>query len=601
MFASHDPVKMIQKGSRSKSMEKSNDNNSLVKISHVFTTLILPRWKILSLGLILIVINRICYLILPSSSNYLIDNVIQEKSMSLSFLITVVCAAVFVQSVSSYFLTLLLSVEAHGLIAKLRTKIQSHIIYLPTQYFDNTKVGIQVSRVMNDVEGVRNLVGTGLVMLIGGVFQSIIAFFILLNYNSSLTLISILPLIVFGFVSMNAFKYIRPIFRERGRIVAEVTGRLTESLSGIRVIKGFNAEEREKEIFANGAQRIFENVKKSLSATSLVTSASVLLLGITSAIIMYYGGTRILEGSMTVGDFVAFTLTLGFMVTPIVQMTNIGTQITEAMAGLDRMEEVLQEKREIDHENRTVSLNGIVGDVSFRDVWFSYDEDQDVIQGISFDAPRGSVTALVGSSGSGKSTIANLAACYLTPKRGSITIDGIDLANVKVDTYRRQLGVVLQDDFLFDGTIRENIMFSNPEASEDELQTAVESAHVKEFSDRFDDGIETVIGERGVKLSGGQKQRIAIARALVANPRILILDEATSSLDNESEKYIQSSLETLMKGRTTFVIAHRLSTIRRADQILVIEDGKIVERGNHQDLIDRQGRYYELYTYQSRI
>lgn len=576
-------------------------DKSLVKLSHVFKTLIWPRRGILSIGLLLIGLRSVCGMVLPISPKFLIDEVITNQTMTLGFLISIVGTATLIQAVTSYILTLLLSVEAHQLIAQLRVKIQSHMIFLPTRYFDNTKVGVQVSRIMNDVEGVRNLVGTGLVSLFGGLIQSVIALSVLLYFDTTLTLIMMLPVIIFAFISMKAFKYIRPIFRERGGIIAEVTGRLTESLSGIKVIKGFHAEQREKTVFENGAQKIFHNVKRSLSATSLVTSLSVFLMGVASMIIMYFGGVRMINELMTIGEFISFSFILGFMVSPIVQMTNIGTQITEAMAGLDRMEEVFRIPREQDNENRVHALPQIVGNISFENVWFSYEEGKDVIKGINFEAPKGSVTALVGSSGSGKSTIASLVAAYITPREGKILIDETDLSTIKLESFRSQLGVVLQDDFLFDGTIRENILFSNPTATENEFEEAIQSAHVKEFSDRFDEGVETIIGERGVKLSGGQKQRIAIARALIADPRILILDEATSSLDNESETFIQESLQTLMNGRTTFVIAHRLSTIRKADQILVIEDGHIVERGNHDQLLETQGRYYDLFTYQSRI
>ncbi|MFN6945120.1 MAG: ABC transporter ATP-binding protein, partial [Cytophagaceae bacterium] len=391
------------------------------------------------------------------------------------------------------------------------------------------------------------------------------------------------------------------VFRERSVINAEVTGRLTETLSGIRVIKGFNAEEQEVKVFESGVDRLFQNVKKTLTSTSLVTSASTFLLGLASVLIMWFSGQRIIDDQMTVGDFFAFTLYLGFLIAPIVQMSNIGSQITEAFAGLDRMNDLLSQEREDQDTRRIVKLSKPQGNIVFSDVGFSYEADRYVIDNISFDAPAGSITALVGSSGSGKSTIAGLAASYLQPQKGVITIDGVDLSTVTLTSYRQSLGVVLQDDFLFEGTIRDNILFPRPEASEEELAQAVKAAHVDEFTDRFELGLNTLIGERGVKLSGGQRQRLAIARALLADPKILILDEATSSLDAESESYIQQSLQELMKGRTTFVIAHRLSTIRLADQILVIEQGKIVERGDHESLLEKKGRYYQLFTYQSRI
>jgi subfamily B ATP-binding cassette protein MsbA len=454
---------------------------------------------------------------------------------------------------------------------------------------------------MTDVEGVRNLVGTGLVQLFGGILTSVIAFGILIYINPMMTLFAVLPLLVFGVISLKAFAYIRPIFRKRGAINAEVTGRLTESLGGIRVIKGFNAETQEISVFQKGVDRLFQNVKKSLTTTSLITSAATLLLGITSVLIMGVGGNLIMQDKMSVGDLFAFTLYLGFLIAPIVQMSNIGSQITEAFAGLDRMEEILSLEKEGNESDRIQSLEKIEGNISFENVSFSYEEGKEILHNISFKAPAGSVTALVGTSGSGKTTIAGLAASFIKPDSGVIYLDKIDLKNIKLESYRSRLGVVLQDDFLFEGTIKENILFPKPEASEKELDAAVDAAHVREFTDRFDDGLDTLIGERGIKLSGGQRQRVAIARALLANPQVLILDEATSNLDTESELFIQESLSHLMEGRTTFVIAHRLSTIRRADQILVIEDGKIAEQGTHDKLIKKEGRYYQLYTYQARI
>jgi len=406
---------------------------------------------------------------------------------------------------------------------------------------------------------------------------------------------------IFAFIALKAFGYIRPIFRARGEINAEVTGRLTETLNGVRVIKGFNAEDQENKTFEKGVERLFLNVKKSLTATALITSSSTFLLGLASAGIMGIGGFFIMNNSMTFGEFVSFTLFLGFMIAPIVQMSNIGSQLTEAMAGLDRTQELMNMTEEDDSKIRTLNLKKIKGNMIFDDVSFSYEKNKEVLHNISFKAPAGSVTALVGSSGSGKSTIAGLAATFLNPVSGKITLDGTDLSTVNLSSFRSQLGVVLQDDFLYEGTIRENILFPRPNATEEQLLEAVKGAYVNEFTDRFEKGLETVIGERGVKLSGGQRQRISIARALLADPKIIILDEATSNLDTESESFIQKSLHLLMKDRTTFVIAHRLSTIQQADQILVVEQGNIVERGNHDDLINKKGRYYDLYTYQSRI
>jgi subfamily B ATP-binding cassette protein MsbA len=584
-----------------------NNENKKKKVSanslkYVLREIILPRKVLLFIGLLLIIINRLSGLVLPGASKFLIDDVIVKGDYQLLYLIlTAVGLAVTIQAVTSFALTRLLSVEAQNLISQLRVKVQKQIIHLPISFFDNTKSGALVSRIMTDVEGVRNLVGTGLVQLFGGVLTSVIAFGILLYINPMMTLFAVLPLLIFGIVSLKAFGYIRPIFRKRGKINAEVTGRLTESLGGIRVIKGFNAETQEISVFQKGVDRLFQNVKKSLTTTSLVTSAATLLLGITSVLIMGVGGNLIIQDKMSVGDLFAFTLYLGFLVAPIVQMSNIGSQITEAFAGLDRMEEVLSLEQEGQESDRTQILDKIIGHISFENVSFSYEKGKEILHNISFDAQSGSVTALVGTSGSGKTTIAGLAASFLKPDTGLIKVDSIDLKKAKLDSYRSQLGVVLQDDFLFEGTIKENVLFPKPEASEEELLAAVKAAHVKEFTDRFEDGLDTLIGERGIKLSGGQRQRVTIARALLANPKILILDEATSNLDTESELYIQESLSHLMEGRTTFVIAHRLSTIRRADQILVIEEGKIAEQGTHEELIEKEGRYYQLYTYQAKI
>jgi ABC-type multidrug transport system fused ATPase/permease subunit len=575
---------------------------SISSMRHAFTAIIWPRRKLVLLGLFLIGVNRLSGLVLPGSSKYLIDNVIVEHDTSLlRVLLVVVGLAILVQSVSSFLLTRLLSVEAQHLISTLRAQMQKQIIQLPIAFFDENKSGALVSRIMTDVEGVRNLVGTGLVQLVGGLLTAGVALSLLVRINLQMTLYALIPLVIFGLISLKAFAYIRPIFRNRSAINAEVTGRLTETLGGIRVIKGFHAEQQEYRVFEEGVDGVFQNVKKTLTTTSLVTSTATLLMGLMSLVIMGVGGTLIIKGEMTVGEFVAFTLYMAFLITPIVQMSNIGTQITEAFAGLDRMEEILMMEREGEEEGRTAVLDDIRGDISFEDVSFSYEGDVEVLRNISFDAPAGTVTALVGSSGSGKSTAAGLAASFRVPTKGVVLIDGHDLTTVKLDSYRAGLGVVLQDEFLFEGSIRENILLARADAPEDELIDAVKAAHVKQFTDKFEKGLDTLIGERGVKLSGGQRQRVSIARALLANPRILILDEATSSLDTESEAYIQESLGRLMAGRTTLVIAHRLSTIRRADQILVLEDGRIVERGKHDQLIAQKGRYHELYTYQARI
>ena len=575
---------------------------SKVTMAQAFKTIIWPRRNLVFIGLILIIIKSISGLILPWQSKVLLDDVIPHKDYGhLYTLIAIVLSAIFVQAVTSFLLTRILSVQAQYLISELRAQVQKKVLSLPISFFDNTKSGALVSRIMNDVEGVRNLIGTGLVQLVGGSFTAIVSLVILININPWMTLFVFVPLSVFGYIALRAFKYIRPIFRVRGKINAEVTGRLTETLAGVRVIKAFNAEEQEQIVFEKGVDKLYQNVKKSLTATAFMTSSSTFLIGVATTGIMGIGGYYMILGEMTTGDFLFFTLILGFMIAPIVQMSNIGSQLTEALAGLDRTEELMNMTAEEDNEQRTIHLKEIKGDLKFSDVSFSYDEGKEVLHHINFTAPAGSVTALVGSSGSGKSTLAGLSATFLTPKSGKVTIDNQDLSKVKLSSYRQYLGVVLQDEFLFEGTIRENIMFPRPNATETELENAVKAAYVNEFTDRFDDGLDTLIGERGVKLSGGQRQRLAIARAILANPKIIILDEATSSLDTESEALIQKSLDELIKDRTTIVIAHRLSTIKKADQILVVEAGHIVERGNHEELIALQGRYFDLYTYQAKI
>ncbi len=575
---------------------------SKVTIAHVFKTIIWPRKNIILVGLLLIVISRLAGLVLPGATKFLMDDVIAKGDMHmLKLILWAVAGSILVQSVTSYMLTKILSVEAQHLISVLRARVQQQILRLPTRFFDNNKSGALVSRIMNDVEGVRNLVGTGLVQLVGGVLTSVICLVLLIQISPWMTLYVLVPVLIFGLISMKAFAYIRPVFRERGVITAEVTGRLTETLSGVRVIKGFNAEAQEIKTFESGVEKLFLNIKKSLTSTSLVTSSASLLLGLASTGIMGIGGYLIMQHQLTVGEFLSFTLYLGFMIAPIVQMSNIGSQLTEAFAGLDRTEEIMNMTPEDDGTIRKIRIGPIRGDIVFKNVSFAYEEGKEVVKNIGFIAQAGSVTALVGTSGSGKSTIAGLASSFLSPDSGTITVDDVDLSKVSLESYRSQLGVVLQDDFLFEGTIRENILFPRPNATQEQLLASVKAAHVQEFTDRFEKGLDTLIGERGVKLSGGQRQRIAIARAILANPRILILDEATSNLDTESEAFIQESLRSLLRGRTTFVIAHRLSTIRQADQILVVENGTIVEQGKHQDLIDKKGRYFELYTYQARI
>ncbi len=582
--------------------DKKSEKKSKVTIGQAFKTIIWPRRNLVFIGLLLIVLSRLASLVLPVTSKYLMDDVIAKKDYEmLKLLLVGVGGAILVQAITSFLLTRILSVQAQFLISELRAQVQKKVLSLPISFFDNTKSGALVSRIMSDVEGVRNLIGTGLVQLVGGTITAIISLVLLIRISPSMTIFVLVPVSIFGIVALKAFKYIRPIFRKRGVINAEVKGRLTETLAGVRVIKGFNAEAQENKTFEDGVDRLFQNVKKSLTATALMTSSSTFLLGIASTGIMGIGGYKIMIDELTVGDFLSFTLLLGFMIAPIVQMSNIGSQLTEALAGLDRTEELMNMTPEEEIEDRTVELEEIKGDIIFDNVSFSYEEGKEVLHNISFRAPSGSVTALVGSSGSGKSTIAGLSATFLNPKSGLITIDSHDISKIKLNSYRRNLGVVLQDEFLFEGTIRQNILFPRPDATEEQLLQAVKAAYVNEFTDRFDDGLDTLIGERGVKLSGGQRQRIAIARAILANPKIIILDEATSNLDTESEALIQKSLGELMKGRTTFVIAHRLSTIKKADQILVIESGKIAERGNHDELITAEGRYFDLYTYQARI
>lgn len=577
-------------------------NKKNVSIKWAFNEFIWPRRTMIAMGLILIVIRSLTGLVLPYETKVLLDDIVPSGDIyGLKNVIGFVCLAIFIQAITSFMLTRLLSVEAQYLISQLRAQVQKKLLTLPVSFFDNHKSGALVSRVMSDVEGVRNLVGTGLVQLIGGSITSLVALFFLIKINALMTLFVLLPVLVFAFIALKAFGYIRPIFRDRSKINAEVTGRLTETLNGVRVIKGFNAELQENATFEKGVERLFLNVKKSLTATALMTSSSTFLLGLASTGIMGMGGYFMMKNTMTNGDFVSFTLFLGFMIAPIVQMSNIGSQLTEALAGLDRTQELMSLAEEDDPEVRKQIIKNIKGDIKFNSVSFNYEDSKEVLNDISFESKAGTVTALVGSSGSGKSTIAGLAATFLTPRDGMITIDGLDLSKIKLSSYRQHLGVVLQDDFLFEGTIRENILFPRPNASDHELIAAVEAAYVNEFTNRFEKGLDTLIGERGVKLSGGQRQRIAIARALLANPKIILLDEATSNLDNESERFIQKSLEILIKDRTTFVIAHRLSTIQQADQILVIEDGQIVEKGKHQELLDKKGRYFDLFTFQSRI
>ncbi len=561
-----------------------------------------PRRGLLALGFVLMAINRVSGLVLPASTKYLVDNVIGKKQIQLLTPIVLgVLGATVIQGLTSFTLTQLLSKSAQKMIADMRREVQAHIGRLPVAFYDANKTGALVSRIMSDVEGVRNLVGTGLVEFVGGLMTAVIALVYLLHTSVTMTGVAFGILLVFGFGINKAFATIRPIFRARPKINAEVTGRLTESLSGVRVVKGYHAEQREEGVFAGGVQRLLDNVLKTLTATSLMSLSAAGLMGIVSAIIMELGAHKILGGTMTLGTFFAFNIFLGLLIAPVFQIVAIGTQITEAITGLERTREILNEKLEDEEPGRTQTLDRVNGLVEMENVSFAYDTRKEVLHEVSFRSEPGTVTALVGPSGAGKSTIIGLIAAFYVPSGGRVLVDGVDLSTVKLDSYRTQLGVVLQETFLFDGTIRENVAFARPHATEEEILAACHIARVDEFAESFENKYETVVGERGVKLSGGQKQRVSIARAILADPRILILDEATSSLDSESEALIQEGLRYLMRGRTTFVIAHRLSTIRRADQILVVEAGRVIERGTHETLYALGGRYYDLYTKQHAV
>ena len=584
------------------SKPKKKPSEHLRSVLPLLKELVRPRRKLLAFGLLLTVIKSVTGLVLPASTKILVDNIVGKHQVQLLLpLVLAVVIATLIQGISSFTLTQVLSIEGQRLIAQLRRKVQEHVGRLPVAYYDANKAGVLVSRIMTDVEGVRNLIGTGLVEFIGGLLTALIALVVLLRVSALLTGTCLLFITVFALVLKKAFTRIRPIFRERGKITADVTGRLTESLAGVRVVKGYHAEAQEAEVFAGGVQRLLENVMRSLTAMSLMSLSATVLMGIVGAVVMFLGARQIFAGTLTLGGFMMFTAFLAFLVAPVFQIVGIGTQITEALAGLDRTQEVLHEKPEDEDARRERTIGSIQGVVSFDHVTFEYDPGKPVLHDVSFESLPGTATALVGPSGSGKSTIISLIAAFHEPTEGIIQVDGTDLGTVRLDSYRTQLGVVLQDTFLFDGTIRENIAFSRPNASEAEVLEACRIARVDEFAEKFEKKYETIVGERGVKLSGGQRQRVSIARAILANPRILILDEATSSLDSESEAAIQAGLAYLMEGRTTFVIAHRLSTIRRAEQILVVEDGRIVERGTHDSLYALGGRYYDLYTRQHGI
>jgi len=597
------PVNAERGGSRAirarAGAEMAKKKPELRKVMPEIWKLVRPRRWLLVLGLALVAINRVAGLVLPYLSKPFVSLVLTKHDENrLMPLVIAVFLATLIQAVTSFSNTQLLSKAAQRMIAELRQQVQQHVGRLSVSFYDANRTGLLVSRIMSDVEGIRNLVGTGLVEFVGGLMTAVMAFVFLLHRSPRMTLIVFAVVGAFVFILQKAFKTIRPIFRERAKISGEVTGRLTESLGGVRVVKGYHAEVREAGVFSVGVLRLLENVMRSLTATSLLSMAATTVLGVVGGLVMLLGGHLAMRGQMGPGDYIQYTMFLAFMIAPVIQVVNIGTQLTEAVAGLDRTMEILAEKDEFADPARVVTLDEIVGEVRFDDVRFAYDPQKPVLHGISFESQPGTVTALVGSSGSGKSTIISLICAFHKPDAGRVLVDGIDLSTVRLDSYRSQLGVVLQESFLFDGTIKENVMFSHPEATEEEFLSSCRIARVDEFAERFPEGYDTVVGERGVKLSGGQRQRLSIARAILASPRILILDEATSSLDSESEAMIQHGLSYLMQGRTTFVIAHRLSTIRRADQILVVEGGRIVERGTHASLYALGGRYYDLYTRQ---
>jgi subfamily B ATP-binding cassette protein MsbA len=553
----------------------------------------------LSLGLLLMLINRLSGLVLPGTTKFLLDEVIGKHNRAMLMQIVLAAgAATLIQAITSFSLSQVLGKAAQRSITEMRRSVQRHVGRLPVGYFERTKSGALLSRVMNDAEGIRNLVGSGLVEVVGGLVTASLALCILFYLNVRMTLIALAVLSLFALIMQRAFKVLRPLFRERSRINADLSGRLTESFSGVRVVKAYGAERREALVFSKGVHRLFRNVAATITSFSMIGAASTLLLGIIGMAMMGLGANEVLSGRMTVGSFFSFTLYLGMLVGPVMQVVNIGSQLTEAFAGLERIRDIRNEVTEDAGEEARLPLGRVDGRVELRDVWFEYQPDTPVLKGISFVAEPGASVALVGSSGSGKSTLIGLVAAFHRPTSGAILVDGRDLREVRLRDYRSQLGVVFQDNFLFDGTVLENIAYAQPDASEEEVLRAARIAHCDDFVQKLPDGYDTVVGERGVKLSGGERQRVAIARAILADPRILILDEATSSLDSESEALIQAGLAELMRGRTSFVIAHRLSTIRRADTILVMEQGEIVESGRHDELLALGGRYHALYTRQ---
>jgi len=581
--------------------EKSEAPQLKSALSQVWA-LVRSHRLLLGIGVLLLLVNRVAGLVVPYTSKLLLDRVIGKRDLSfLAVLAGMMISATIVQAGTTFLLSRLMSRAGQKVITELRRKIQAHISRLPVSYYDANKTGELVSRVMTDVEGVRNLIGSGSVELMGGVLTAVLAMILMARLSLLLTVIAVVFWVAYSLVLKRTFEVIRPIFRERVKINAEIAGRLTESFSGVRVVKGYRAEAREQENFSLSIERLFQSALRAIKSLSFMATASVLNAGTLGAVIMVVGAIQIFVHKMTAGDLFSYIMIMAYVAAPLEQITNVGTQITEALAGLDRTREVLSERPEDDDPNRTIVLPGIRGHVRFDHVHFAYEAGSPVLEDISFESPPGSVTALVGSSGSGKSTIIGLVAAFYKPTIGHVLIDGVDLNRIRLDCYRPALGIVLQESFLFDGTIRENVAFSRQDATETQIMNACRVAHVDEFVERFKDKYDTVIGERGVKLSGGQRQRVSIARAILADPRILILDEATSSLDSESEAFIQQGLKCLMKGCTTFVIAHRLSTICQADSILVIEAGRIFERGTHQSLYAQKGRYFDLYNKQHEL
>ena len=556
----------------------------------------------LALGLAMMLVSRIAGLVLPGMSQFVIDDVIPNgRADQLLWLGALGLGATVVQSATSFGLSQVLGVAAQRAITEMRKKVMSHVSRLPIRYFDSTQTGVLISRIMTDAEGIRNLVGTGLVQLIGGLFTATVALAWLFYLNWSLTSLTLVILIVFGSALAVAFSKLRPVFRERGKINADLTGRLGETLGGIRIVKAYAVEKREQLVFAKGAHRLFRNVAKAVTGVSAVTSVATLVVGVIGALMIVIGGRALIDGTWTTGAMLQYILFTGLVIAPVIQISSIGTQVTEAFAGLDRIREIRQMATEDEEDEGRASVDQLEGEVRLDDVWFEYEPGVPVLKGVSLTAAPGTTTALVGSSGSGKSTLISLVMAFNRPVSGLVLLDGRDLESLRLKDYRRHLGVVLQENFLFDGTIAANISFANAHATAEEIQEVSRIAHCDEFIQEFPDGYDTIVGERGVKLSGGQRQRVAIARAILADPRLLILDEATSSLDSESEALIQDGLWALRRGRTTFVIAHRLSTIQSADQILVIEGGEIVERGTHDELIAVDGRYKQLYDKQYRL